>query len=124
MIQRLLRWRYDYADKPTKFGQWCVAGETPKDMALYNNKGIIRAAIEAKDMVSRVVSTVAEADSANFRVFRWLAVARIPMGLRGEFTPTTNIVGLSMWTMDDCIECYIDGTIKTRPLTNDEKKLH
>jgi len=47
-----LRWRFDYANRPTKVGKWSHPGTTRETQAKYQAKeGLVRAAIEAASPV-------------------------------------------------------------------------
>ncbi len=119
-----LRWRFDFADKPTKRGIWNAASPNPRDQASSIPKaGLVCAAIEAEHYETQELTSVVECQGPDFGMFLWEAYARCP-GLLGiaEFKPRTNIAGLTMVTRSERITVYINGTWNRRPLTDEEKQ--
>lgn len=120
-----LRWRYDFKDGRVRLGMWNDSGKHRTNQAWANSgEGLIRAAIEAKDLATRKIKVAAECDGHNFRNFQWLALSKMPGMMSGTATLTTHNVGLRIMTADTAVDVYIDGQIKKRPLTDGEKNIN
>ena len=121
----LLRWRYDFSDGKVIAGMWSNPGKNQANQAWFHNKeGMIRASIEAKDLATSLISTVAECKGEDFRNFQWMAAAKVkPLGIGGEYSPQSTILGLRLLTRNNAVEAFVNGTGNTRPLTEGEKKI-
>ena len=124
--QHLLRWRFDYSgNRPAKYGIWSRPGETPEVQAWCQNKeGLVRASVEAKDIFTREVRTLAECDGWDFITFQWIAVASLPAIFRGTVTPLTRVVGLKMVTRETALEVYDTGDVRVAARTDGDKQLN
>lgn len=121
----LVRWRFDFAKKPEKFGMWCNPGENPKDQAWCVNKnGLIRASIEGKDFQTREIKTLAECDGPEFCNFQWESSVTLPALSRGTHKIKGAIIGLSLVTVETKIFVYIDGRIMIKKRSDQEKNTH
>jgi hypothetical protein len=121
MAMFLLRWRFDYADRPSKTGQWSRAATIETDMAYYQNKeGIVRASIEGKDVITREIKTLAECDGWDYVNFQWMDVVRG----RSDGLCTRQHIGLKLITRDFWVEVYAKGLIKKIPRTEEDKNYH
>lgn len=120
-----LRWRYDFRDRPAVYGMWGNPGNGPGNQAWAQNKeGLSRAAVEAKDLDTKEIITLAECDGHDFRNFQWMAIAKVPMNFKGQITPTSQLVGMKLLTTDFEISVFANGVVKKQPLPESEKKLH
>lgn len=118
-MKHLLRWRFDYADKPSVMGMWCRSSSNPVDQAWNKNTGIVRASIEAKNLESKITKVLVSADASQFRNFSWKALGKIrSAGIVHQ------IVGLQMWTTDKKITAYIGGELVVEDLTEEDKKIN
>lgn len=109
-----LRWRFDFASGLTRYGMWSLPAQTQEDMAAYQNKeGLIRASIEAQDILTADVKTLAECDGWDFLNFQWLA-ARF-----GMYVGWDKIIGLKLITREKVITVLASGDIKMQPRTLD-----
>jgi hypothetical protein len=115
----LLRWRYEWADRPTKFGMWSNQG-SQDDLSTkawcHNHEGLVSAIIEAKNIETREVKPVVRVPGQDFRNFQWLAVASVPMSVAGgKLQPMSQVVGLKIQTRDEEVSVYDDGTLHRAP---------
>ena len=115
----LLRWRFEYLDR-VKYGMWSNSGTRPEDQAWAQDKtGLVKAKIEAKDVATRQITTIAECSGDQYVNFQWIATATIqPFSINGSTTPITRIVGLRLITKDEKQEVYANGAMRTYPNTD------
>jgi len=120
----LLRWRFDFGNgKPSRMGMWSRPATRVEDQAVYVNKtGLVRAAIEAKHIVTREITTVSECDGHNFITFQWLSSARFS-GI-GYQLLSQNVFGLRLVSRDDFMDAHTDGTLRVTPRPEDQKNFN
>lgn len=106
-----LRCRMDYSDGRIWRGQWDKSGDRLSDMAAGQpREGLVSVCIEAKDLSTTQISEVVRCSADHFRRFQWFAVARSPSTIRGEFTVTGIVYGLTIETEKERVTAYVDGT--------------
>lgn len=121
----LLRWRFDFANHPMRYGQWSRAATRPEDMAAFALKeGLVRASIEGKHIETREIKTLAEVDGWDYCVFKWMAAASGPAFVKGSVTLVSRILGLKIVAREREIEVYNNGQINIVPRAEDEKLIH
>jgi hypothetical protein len=121
----LLRWRYDFISHPVKYGQWDRSATLMTDMACYNLKeGLIRASIEAKDILTREIKTIVEVDGQNFCNFQWIAITRSPAIHSGTMNIRANNVGLRLIGRYTSFEVYKDGTVVMKERSIEDQKFN
>lgn len=114
-----LRWRYDYLDKPSRCGVWSRPADHVGDMAAFNNKGIVVAAlIEAQDVHTDAVRVVAECQGADFVNFEWIAAT---VGYDAAYS---KIMGLTLVTRNERCSVYVDGSASVTKRSDDDKRLN
>jgi hypothetical protein len=118
----LLRWRFEWPDRPAKFGMWSHAGRQD-DLATkawcHNKEGLLWAVVEAKDYITREIKTIVRCPGQDFRNFQWITLAIAPaIGLKGSVRPMTMIGGITINTRNEDIDVFDSGTLKRRPSTN------
>lgn len=120
-----LRWRFDFADRPSKYGQWNYASQDDvKAMAAFVNKtGLIRASIESEKVASWSIRTMFECDGHEYASMEWVSAASIPLFDKKSYIRPGQMIGLSILTATRKTTVYIDGQIKTRPLDSYETKM-
>lgn len=103
-----LRWRLDYAGRRPVFGAW----SSEKIMAFphVGKPNITKASIEATDLVTGEVRTLASCPGYEWIGFRWIYVAT----LRAGKNPGV-IHGLSIETQLEMANVYIDGKVRMEP---------
>ena len=107
-----LRWKLIYINKPPRFGQWCrpasIAGEKASEQ---NRVGLACAMIEAKEIRTRQISTLAECTAADYIEHRWIAALPVPVLLIKQQTiqGQGGIQGMSLITRDQKIHIHVDG---------------
>ena len=120
-----LRCRFDFADgRPSWFSQWDKSGPQKSDMAAYQNKtGLVRAAIEGKDVNTRELKVLAECDGHDFCNFEWLAM--VVTGASNPFGTFQGMnVGLVLVTRNERCIVESNGTFRVESRTEAEKKIH
>jgi len=118
-----LRWRFDFRDRASVYGMWGNPGKHAGNQAWAQNKeGLVRASVEAKDLATSTIMTLAQCDGHDYRNFQWVAIARVNPGFKGETTPRPQLIGMKLLTTDKEITVYANGVVKERPLPESEKK--
>lgn len=119
-----LRWRFEFHHKPPKVGVWNAGSKKIEDMAVSVNKtGLARVVIEGEKVGSWSIHRFFDVDGQLYSHMQWEAVAASPAFMKAtSFKSQGNICGLSVWTDKLKITAFIDGQIKTRQLTDHEKK--
>ena len=117
-----LRWRFDFSNKPSRFGLWDSSG--PSQHTAYNawstNKdGLIRAAIEGKGIVTRNIRVLVACDGHNFCNLKWFAMISTGMGQYGSFAGRP--VGMILQTRDLDVLYLKDGQSFTKDRTQGDK---
>ena len=104
---------------------WSKSTNNPSDMASFQPKdGLVRAAIEAKDVSTREVKTIVECDGWDFVNFQWDAEFRTQMGAVNGMGVHT-LVGLKMVTRDYWISVnQFTGKVRTIKRTEEDKNYH
>lgn len=119
----LLRWRFDYINKPSKAGLWMQHGPNPSDQAwCQSREGLLYARVEGKHLQDRTVSILAECPAADFCLFQWNAAQ-----ITGpKFQPIGGpiIVGIHLVTRYFDILVLADGSVKMNPRSEQEQKFH
>ena len=119
-----LRCHFDFLNKPSWSSMWNDSGPNNCDKACFQNKdGLIRAAIEAKDIVTRQIVILAECDGTDFCNFQWEAIA-----LGGSIFNSKahsaygHNIGLSMITRKEKVKVFMNGDVKIE-IRNEKDKL-
>jgi hypothetical protein len=116
----LLRWRFEWPDKPAKYGMWSHSGakDDLATKAWCNNKsGLLYAIIEAKDFITREIKTIVRCPGQDFRNFQWVALASMPGFVKGSVTPMTRIGGITILTRAEDIQVFDTGQLRRTPST-------
>lgn len=115
-----VRWHFDYADRAPKFGAWTDPGNCTTTTAWMQPKeGLVRAAIIARDRMTRRIYAIAECDGHEFVEFRWIAAASMPMtpgmlgGERAKFIGSIN--GMTLVTPKEKVHVYVNGQVVREP---------
>lgn len=120
-----LRWRFDFATKPTRRGLWLQAGTQDSDKACFVNKdGLIRASIEAENVQTYELKTLAECVGPDFCNFEWDAVVSVPGFVRSAITQKGHIIGLRIVSRDFNTIVYVNGDVHVKPRTEEDKQFH
>ena len=106
----LLRWRFDYATRPAKYGMWSQPAVLESDTAAFCPKdGLVRAAIEGRHSITREDKIIAACDGQDFVNFQWVAEAHFnPFG--GGITQQ-NVVGLKLVTSQNETTVFASGKV-------------
>ena len=120
----LLRWRFDYFDgKASRWGMWSRPATRREDMAAYVSKvNLHRAVIEAKNIETREVFTVAECAGADFQNFQWLSSARFS-GVGNQLI-SQSVYGLRLISRNQFIEATVTGGLNIIDRTEEEKNFN
>jgi len=116
----LMRWRFDYLDKPSKVGMWSQSSKNPVDQAWNKNVNPSRVKVEVKDIETRETKVVVDCPGADFLNFQWMAIARTPGFFKGSITPIHQLVGLQMWTREKKIAVLDTGKIMMTDMTPED----
>lgn len=110
----LLRWCFEYANKPKKYGLWSNPGEHQTEQAWCQNKeGLLEAVIEGKNFITREIIPLASINGQDFVNFQWIASAT-QRGLKVSGRPLPkSIVGLMIVGREDKIKIYNNGLCQT-----------
>jgi len=120
-----MRWRFDYANRPSKWGKWSSPGKTPEVMAYTQNKeGVIRACIEIRDVTTQEIKPLVECDGWDFVNFQWIAIAMTPGNFMGEVRPVHALVGLKLITRDNEFAAFANGRVMTKIRTEKQKEMN
>lgn len=117
-----LRWRFDFYNKPTKYGGWNAARQSNQaDMAAFVDKtGLVRASIEGEKVGAWTVETLLECDGTDYASMEWNMAAKVPVFITGEHIRPGSVIGMSIITSCEKITVYVDGQTQRRPLTKHE----
>jgi hypothetical protein len=120
----LLRWRFDYHDdKAPRCGMWNRAGDNPVDQAWSQSKdNLLLASIEAKDIQTKKITTIAECAGQDFCNFEWCAVSFAGAGFNKDVMKVFNnglslqsmIVGLTIVSRNNRCTVYLDGSTQVK----------
>ena len=118
----LLRWRFDFADRPSRMGMWSQSGTRDEDKASFvNTTGLVRACIEGKDIATREVKALAECDGHDYVVFKWNAA----FISTGSFAAGQHVLtGLKLVTRDLELDVFPSGDVKISARLEDEKNFN
>jgi len=121
-----LRWRFDFAGRPPKWGKWSSPGNSNETKASHQNaEGLVRASIEGKNVFNPGdVRILAECNGQDFVNFQWSAIAITPAMFKGTVKPVHALVGMKLLTRDELIEVAATGEIAKRPRTDGEKRIN
>lgn len=127
LVQRKLRlrWRFTYKDRPDRKGGWdAVLPQTDPGTAWRQPKdGLVWAIIEGESIFDHREFKIVEIPGSIYAFCQWEVHVRPPIFGGPEalkLTPRTQ--GLSMWTGEEKITAFVDGTVKRRLLTAEERK--
>jgi len=116
----LLRWRFEWPDKPVKYGMWSHSG-TQEDLATKawcnNGPGLAFAVVEAKNYLTREIKPVVVCPGQDFRNFQWIALANVPGFVKGKMIPVTRVGGIILQTRDEEITVHDCGKVLRAPFT-------
>jgi hypothetical protein len=114
-----LRWRFDFAQKPAKYGMWDKPGETKETQAwCQNGEGLIRAAVEGKDPVTKEEVILAQCDGHDFVNFQWMAAAKVNPFFKGTAKTSHFLLGLKLTTREKAFEVFPDGMVNKKDRTD------
>lgn len=118
----LLRWGFEYQNRPSKMGLWSRSTRNPSDMASFQpTDGLVTAFIEIKDQVSRQIRRVAEVPGPDYCLFKWVAE------LQGALTPAGvhKLVGLTLVSRTHEATVFAkDGSLFLKTRTEEDKNFH
>lgn len=122
-----LRWRFDFAGKPSKFGVWNLATENPANKACFVDKtGLVRASIEGEDIETFKTVTLFECDGHEYVSCQGEAFVKVSnvLGLSGSQQPRVHLSGVSFLTREEKVTAHCNGQVTRRPLTDKEKSFN
>ena len=119
-----MRWRFDFAGRPSIYGKWSSPSVTAHDK---NKEGLVRAAVEGKDRVTGEIKALAECDGHDFVNFQWLATANVPRPMgkwEGDVKPVHRLMGMKLVTRNFQFFVMPDGDVVLQQRTEAEKKMN
>lgn len=122
----MVRWRFDFLDKPTKVGFWGRPGDqkTGEGMAAFaNGSGMVRAAIEGKDCGGGAIRTLVEVDGHDFCNFQWMAAAKYALGGGHQVLPV-KLLGMKLVSREYEYWAFATGLVHREPRTEQDKSYH
>ena len=120
----MVRWRYDFADKPTRYGYWSRPGVGVEGSAwCANGPGLIRAAVEGKDANGGAIRTLHEVDGHDFCNFQWMAAALYGVGGGDQVCPS-KLLGMKLVSRDFEYWVFSTGLVHKEPRTAEDKSFH
>ena len=118
-----LRWRFDFAGRPSRIGGWNATSQDPKEMAwAVKKEHLVRASIEGEKNGEWIVKTLLEVDGHDYASMRWVGNVSLGGWQPGKFVRAPDVVGLTIMTASTAATVFIDGTGQAIPLTEYEKK--
>lgn len=112
----LLRWRFEFHDRPSRSGLWSNPGPVGNQAWHQNKEGLAYACIEGKNLKTKQTKILVRCKGEDFRNFQWIAANR-----SGVYT---ELVGMRMQTREKSVEIFSDGRCKVEDLPEGEKKTH
>lgn len=113
--QLRLRWRFEYVDKPAKYGGWDFTGDDPLLSAWRQSKdGLLMAILEAKT-ASSVILKMVECPGADFCNFQWEMEARMKGGKIAH-----RQIGLTLVSRTHRYTIYCNGKINVTERSKDD----
>lgn len=114
-----LRWRLDYAGCRPLFGAW--SSDVVLAWPHTGKPNLIRATIEASDLVTGEVRPLANCPGSEWLEFRWiravgLPIAQLQAGPKGAPIKVSGAIhGLTIVTQLEMAHVFIDGSAKREP---------
>lgn len=120
-----VRWRFDFLEKPTRYGYWSRPGDSSGGHAWSVDKaGLLRACIEVEDKRTWKVYAAAECDGHDFVNFEWVVGTRAPLDPVRPVALEPQVVGMKIHTRENVATVLMDGSkVVVRPRTDDEKAM-
>lgn len=122
----MVRWRFDFAKRPSAVGFWGRPGDqkTGEGLAAFANKeGLIRASIEGKDMNGGAIKTLIEVDGHDFCNFQWMAAAKYALGGGHQVCPM-KLLGMKLISREFEYWAFPTGLVHREPRPEEDKNYH
>jgi hypothetical protein len=117
--QYLVRWRFEFSNRSSRYGQWSRPATHEKDMAAFRlAEGLVLAAIEIQDVQTQEITTAVACDGWDYVNFKWIGAA---YGYAGGFQ---KIVGMTLVTRDWEYSVMTDGQVFKGERTPQDKTFH
>lgn len=121
----LLRWRFDFANSPTRMGMWNSTGPSQHgaQMAWSTNKeNMVLAQIEGKDIYTNETKTLVACEGHNFVNMKWYAAISCGSFNRGQYPG--QIIGLILQTREQDVLYLVDGRYGVKNRTEQDKNFN
>lgn len=112
-----LRWRLEFANKPTIYGRWNHFSQDSNVWAI-DKSGLLFAIIEAEDCETFDIIKVIECVGQDFRQFCWTSFTVV--GSTQSFDYRSHC-GLSMLCRDFFVTAFLNGTTHVKKLEDEDK---
>lgn len=114
-----LRWRFDFATRAARYGQWSRQATRAEDMAAFRlAEGLTRASIEIQDVTNEEIQTAVECDGWDYVNFKWICAAY------GYVATFQKVIGLMLVTRNFETSVMTDGRVFCRPRDDADKDFH
>lgn len=118
-----MRWRFDFLNRPSKYGKWSDPGTSPETQAWSQNKeGLIRASVEGKNRETFETKPLVECDGWDFVNFKWNACAIGPAFFKGTSPAVHRLLGMKLVTREKEFDVWPDGSIVEKIRDEADKK--
>ena len=118
-----LRWHLQYVSGPARIGKWNNAGAPEGELALVPKTGLARVLVEAEHHETFAQVVLVDLAGQDYAHAQWGMHVRSPsIGLSGAVLLRGVVNSLSVWTNDEKVTAFIDGSVVRRALTDDEKR--
>lgn len=123
-----IRWRYDWIDRPSKYGMWSLTTKNEIDQAWNKQKeGLLFATVEGKDVDGKIV-TLCQCPGQDFAFFQWICIARTPLRVMQNrikpSPPIHQLIGIKMVTRYETISVMNTGHIFREPRSTEDQKFN
>lgn len=121
-----LRWRFDFAGRPSRAGVWNLASSDDATAAWRVPKdGLVCAVVEGEDMRTQETTVLFSCDGPDYVTCLGEMTARIPRGgfIGGnDGSPLYQLAGITFLTRAERVTVWRDGSVTRRTLTDKEKE--
>ena len=119
------RWRFDYADKPSKFGSWMDRAEDASAKAVFQDKnGMIYARIEARRIGQPERKIVAECSHQDYRLFQWVVGSKLNYKQGKISSGGSTLIGICLWSRYSKTTAFVDGSVKVEELPIEDQNFN
>lgn len=112
------RWRFEFASKPTKTGQWNGASRVEDSASMVNKEGLVRAIVEGKHWLTKEVRVFADCPGPDYVNFEHLAVR-----ISNDQSVRHFVYGMRLRSRYWVASCFADGSTEVESWSADRNYL-